>query len=414
MLEDIPTLLPDLKELYEHLHANPELSFFEHQTAKLLAERLDALGYDVTTEVGATGVVAILENGAGPFVLLRADIDALPVREETGLPYASTVRAVGLDGIEQPVAHACGHDMHATWMIGVATLLATHRDRWQGKVMILLQPAEELGVGARAMVEDGLFERFGTPDIGLGQHVAPAPAGWVLHRAGPVMSASDALEIVLHGRGAHGSAPQNSVDPVVMAASTVMRLQTIVSREVAATETAVVTVGTLHAGTKENIISDKATMTLSIRTFEDHVRERVLGAVTRIVEGEAAAAGAPKPPVVRSLGSFPMLVNDVEATGVVAEALTKALGSDRVIEGPQVPASEDFGVLGDEGGFPSVFWFVGGADPDTFFAALAAGRVNEDIPSNHSPHYAPIQDPTIAAGIEAMITSAMCWLAPTP
>jgi amidohydrolase len=412
MLEDIPALLPDLKALYEDLHANPELSFCEHRTAKILGERLEVLGYEVTSEVGATGVVAIMENGDGPYVLLRADIDALPVREDTGLPYASTVTGVAHDGREHPVAHACGHDMHATWMIGVATLLATHRDEWQGKVMLLLQPAEELGEGARAMIGDGLFERFGTPDIGLGQHVAPAPAGWILHRAGPVMSASDALRVVLHGRGAHGSAPQSSVDPVVMAASTVMRLQTIVSREVAATETAVVTVGTLHAGTKENIISDHASMTLSIRTFDPRVREHVLGAVTRIVEGEAAAAGAPRPPEITSFGSFPMLSNDIDATDRVVIALTEALGSNRVIEGPLVPASEDFGIFGEQGGFPSVFWFVGGADPDTFFAALAAGRVNEDIASNHSPYYAPVQDPTIAAGIEAMITAARCWLAP--
>jgi len=303
--------------------------------------------------------------------------------------------------------------MHATWMIGVATLLATHRDEWQGTVMLLLQPAEELGAGATAMIDDGLFERFGTPDVALGQHVAPAPAGWVLYRSGPVMSASDALKIVMHGRGAHGSAPQQSVDPVVMAASTVMRLQTIVSREVAATETAVVTVGTLHAGTKENIISDRASMTLSIRTFDPPVRERVLKAVTRIVEGEAAAAGAPKPPEITSFGSFPMLSNDVAATDVVSAALIEALGSDRVIEGPLVTASEDFGIFGTRGGFPSVFWFVGGGDPDRFFKALAEGRVNEDIPSNHSPHFAPVQDPTIAAGIEAMITAARCWLVPS-
>ena len=413
MLEDIPALLPDLRALYEDLHANPELSFCEHRTARVLAERLEGLGYEVTTEVGTTGVVAMLTNGDGPMVLLRADIDALPVLEDTGLPYASTVRAAGVDGREQPVAHACGHDMHATWMIGVATLLATHRDQWQGTVMLLLQPAEEVGAGAAAMVDDGLFERFGTPDVALGQHVAPAPAGLVLYRSGPVMSASDALKIVLHGRGAHGSAPQQSVDPVVMAASTVMRLQTIVSREVAATETAVVTVGTLHAGTKENIISDRASMTLSIRTFDPPVRERVLGAVTRIVEGEAAAAGAPEPPEITSIGSFPMLTNDAAATDVVSAALIGALGADRVIEGPLVTASEDFGIFGTRGGFPSVFWFVGGADPERFFAALAAGRVNEDIPSNHSPHYAPVQDPTIAAGIEAMITAARCWLTPT-
>lgn len=209
----MPALLDDLTALYQDLHAHPELSFCEERTAGVLADRLEALGYDVTRGVGRTGVVAILENGAGPYVLLRADIDALPVEEATGLPYASTARGVNHEGVEYPVAHACGHDMHAAWMIGAATVLADHRDAWAGKVMIVLQPAEELGAGAEAMVDDGLFERFGTPDVALGQHVGPAPAGWVAHRSGPMMAGSDSLKVTLHGRGAHGSRPSSPSTP---------------------------------------------------------------------------------------------------------------------------------------------------------------------------------------------------------
>jgi amidohydrolase len=406
-----PELIPSLRALYEDLHANPELSFAEVRTAAVLAERLEALGYAVTTGVGGTGVVAVMENGDGPCVLLRADIDALPVAEATGLPYASTVVTRGADGKEVPVAHACGHDMHATWLVGVATVLASHRDTWAGRVMLVAQPAEEVGGGAAAMIDDGLYERFGTPDVALGQHVAPAPAGWLLFRSGPVMSASDSVRITLHGRGGHGSRPESTVDPAIMAASTIMKLQTVVSREIPATETAVVTVGTVHVGTKENIISDRAELGLSVRTFNPAVRERVLAAISRIAHGEAHACGAPKDPEVTTLYSFPVLVNDDAATKRVAQAFVERFGADRAMEGPLVTASEDFGIFGDRGGFPSVFWFVGGADPDTWLKAFAAGTLDTDVPSNHSPFYAPVQDPTIAAGIEAMLTAAMCWLA---
>jgi len=296
MLQDIPSLLPELREFYEDLHRHPELSFAEVRTSGIMAQRLSDLGFEVTTGVGRTGVVATLDNGAGHTVLLRADIDALPVKEATGLSYASTATGIDSDGAEVPVAHACGHDMHATWLIGAATQLVKHRDAWQGKVILAVQPAEEIGGGATAMIDDGLFERFGTPDVALGQHVTPAPAGWVLFRPGPVMTASDALKIVMHGRGAHGSAPEQSVDPVVMAASTIMKLQTVVSRNIAATDSAVVTVGTMRAGTKENIISDHAELTLSVRTFESSVREKVLSAISRIARGEADACGAEQPP----------------------------------------------------------------------------------------------------------------------
>jgi hippurate hydrolase len=346
-------------------------------------------------------------------VLLRADVDALPVEEATGLPYASTVRATGLDGTEVPVAHACGHDMHAAWMIGVATVLARHPEAWSGRVMIVLQPAEELGMGAEAMVDDGLFERFGTPDVGLGQHVGPAPAGWILHRSGPVMAGADALKVTLHGRGGHGASPHTTVDPIVMAAATVMKLQTVVSRTLEPTDVAVVTVGQLHAGTKENIIPDKAELGLSIRHFEPTVREKVMAAVERIAKGEAQAAGAPKDPGVELLYGFPPLVNDADTVTTVNAAHLAHFGADRVMEAPLVPASEDFGRFAARGGFPSAFWFVGGADVDLWTKAFAAGTLHEDIPSNHSPFYAPVQEPTLTTGIEAMVTAAGCWLRPS-
>ena len=413
MFSTIPSLLPDLKALYEDLHAHPELSFAEHRTAAILAERLTALGYEVTTGVGGTGVVAMLTNGAGPLVLIRADIDALPLKEETGLSYASSVVSVNDDGETVPVAHACGHDMHATWLIGTATVLATHRDSWSGRVMLLVQPAEELGTGAVAMIEDDLFKRFGTPDVALGQHLAPAPAGWVLHRSGPVMAATDSVRIVLHGRGGHGSAPQTTIDPVVMAASTVMKLQTLVSRTVAPTDTAVVTVGSLHAGTRENIIGPSAELKLSIRTFEPSVRDRVLSGITRIAEGESASYGATIPPEVETLLSLPTTKNDPEATEAVAAAFLDHFGPERAMEGPVATGSEDFGFFAIRGGFPSVFWFVGGTDAELWGKAFAAGRLEEDVPYNHSPAFAPVQDPTIQAGIEAMVTAACCWLTPT-
>ncbi|MCB0970756.1 MAG: amidohydrolase [Acidimicrobiales bacterium] len=411
---DIAEVSPGLSEVYEDLHAHPELSFAEHRTAAVAADRLDALGYEVTSGIGGTGVVATMRGtaagGDGPTVLLRADMDALPVEEATGLPYASTVRTTDANGREVPVAHACGHDLHTTWLLGIADLLANTRASWSGQAMLVFQPAEELGGGAAAMCDDGLFERFGTPAVGLGQHVGPAPAGWLLYRPGTTMAASDALDIVLHGRGGHGSAPETTVDPVVMAAATIMRLQGVVAREVGATESAVVTVGSVHAGTKENIIGDRAELGLSIRTFDDGVRARVLEAIERIVHGEAHAAGAPRPPEITSRYSFPALVNDPATTDALEGAFRAHLPADRLLPAPLIPASEDFGVFGERGGFPSTFWFVGGADADTYLAALAAGRLAQDIPSNHSPEFAPVQHPTLEAGLEAMYLAARHWL----
>jgi len=412
MLDSIPALIADLEGLYEDLHAHPELSFAEHRTATILADRLQALGYEVTRGIGGTGVVATLSNGEGLTVLLRADIDALPVREATGLAYASSAMAVNDDGESVPVAHACGHDMHATWLIGAATVFAGHLDEWQGRLLLVVQPAEEIGTGADAMIDDGLYERFGTPTVALGQHVVPSPAGTVLHRSGPIMAASDALRITLHGHGGHGSSPHTTVDPVVMAASTVMKLQTIVSRGIDPGATAVVTVGTLHAGTKENIIPDTAVLTLSVRTFEPAVRDRVLASIERIAAGEAASYGAPTPPDVDTLYSFPATENDPSATAIVAAAFDAHFGAERSMQAPMATGSEDFGMFGRRGGYPSVFWFVGGTDPNLWDQAVAAGRVESDIAFNHAPAFAPVQHPTMEVGIEAMITAAQCWLAP--
>ncbi|SDH57431.1 hippurate hydrolase [Sinosporangium album] len=414
MLPDVPELLPALVELYKDLHAHPELSFAEHRTAAVVAEWLDTLGCEVTTGVGRTGVVGVLRNGDGPTVMLRADFDALPVAEATGLPYRSVATAVDADGQTVPVMHACGHDMHVVWLLGATAVLAADPDAWSGTVLLVFQPAEEVGAGADAMVDDGLFERFGTPVVALGQHVIAGPAGTVLYRPGVAMAASDSLKVRLIGRGGHGSRPETTVDPVVMAASAVMRLQTVVSREVAPTDTAVVTVGSMRAGTKANIIPGEAELRLSIRTFEPSVRERVMAAVERVLEGEAVSAGAPERPEISTLYSFQRVENDVEATGRVAAALREAFGPERVVEVPAVTGSEDFGVFGRRGGFPSVFWWIGGSDPEAYALAEKAGRVAQDIPNNHSPYFAPVLDPTLAAGVEAMTAAALSWLAVRP
>lgn len=398
--------LAELTDLYEDLHAHPELSFQEHRTADIAAAHLRESGYEVTEGVGRTGLVGVLHNGDGPTVLLRADMDALPVTEATGLPYASTVRATDASGADVGVAHACGHDMHVTWLLGATRALARSKDRWAGTILAVVQPAEELGAGAKAMLDDGFLERFGTPDVCLGQHVAPAPAGWVLTRGGTAMAGSDSLEITLHGRGGHGSMPELTIDPAVLAASTIMKLQTITSRGKAAHDPAVVTVGRVQVGTKENIIADRAELGLSIRTYDERMRMKILDAVERICHGEAASFGAPEP-TIESTYAFPPLVNDPEATERVAGAFTRAFGSERAMEGPQALGSEDFSFFGTAAGCPSVFWFTGGHDPDAWMEALRSGRLAEDVPFNHSPLFAPVQDPTIRHGIECLLVATM-------
>jgi amidohydrolase len=400
MLDDLPDLLPQLTDLYQDLHRHPELSFAEHHTAARVAAWLRDIGCETAEGIGGTGVVGVLGDGDGPTVLLRADMDALPMDELTGLPYAS----------ENPgVAHSCGHDLHVTWLIGAATLLARRAKAWSGRLLLVFQPGEEVGGGASAMADDGLFDRFPSPLVALGQHVGPGPAGTIGYRPGAAMAAADALRIQLRGKGGHGSRPEAAVDPVVLAAAIIMRLQTVVSREVAASEAAVVTVGSIHAGTKENIIPASAELGVSLRSFEPLVRARALAAIERIVSGEAIASGAPDP-VIELLYSFPTLVNDPSVTETVVAAFRGRFGADRVTLRPPVPASEDFGLLGSRGGIPYTYWFVGGTDPVAHANAQAADRVAEDIPGNHSPYFAPTLDPSLRTGIETMVTAALAWL----
>src|SRR3954453_10504866 len=353
-LAPLDGMMAGLEDLYRDVHAHPELSMQERRTAAKAAERLQAAGYEVTTGGGGTGVVGVLSKGEGPTVMLRADMDALPVKEATALPYASTATATDPDGNEVPVMHACGHDMHVTWLAGATALLAAARDAWRGTVLAVFQPAEETAQGARAMIDDGLFERFARPQVILGQHVMPGPAGAIGYRAGTTQAAADSLEVRLFGRGAHGSMPESSVDPVVMAAATVLRLQTIVSREVAAGQAAVVTIGALQAGTKDNVIPDEVLLKLNVRAFDERVRTRVLDAIRRIVEAEAAASGAPRPPEITMTEHYPLTVNDPGRTARVAAALRAQFGEEAVRElAAPVSASEDFGSFGTEWGVPS-------------------------------------------------------------
>lgn len=405
----IQAMLPDLEDLYKDVHSHPELSMQEERTAALAADHLRAAGFDVTTGVGHTGVVGILRNGEGPTVMLRADMDALPVEEATGLPYASKVTATDRAGNTVPVSHMCGHDMHVTWLAGATRVLAEARSAWRGTLMAVFQPGEETAEGAKAMISDGLFQRFPKPDVVFGQHVMVGPAGAVAGRPGAITSAADSLQIRLFGRGAHGSMPQASIDPVVMAAATVMRLQGIVSREVAAAEAAVVTVGALQAGTKENVIPDEAIIKLNVRTFDEGVRSRVLAAIERIVNAEAAASGAPRKPEITTLDHYPLNMNDRDASKRLVDAFRAHFGSERVRETGPAPASEDFGSFGSDWHTPSVFWFVGGTDPELYATAKAANRLN-DLPVNHSPKFAPVLHPTLQTGVETLVVAARTWM----
>lgn len=390
-----------IRETYTELHRHPELSLEEHATAEVVEARLTASGYAVS-RVGGTGVVGVLENGAGPTVLARADMDALPVTEATGLPYASTVAGA---------MHACGHDVHVSALLGAAKLMAEGRGAWSGTYVALFQPAEEIGAGSQKMVDDGLVTKVPRPDVALAQHVMPLPAGTVATTDGPVLSAADSLRITVHGKGAHGSMPHMSVDPVVLAASIVLRLQTVVSREVKPGEFAVVTVGALNAGTTSNIIPDRATLLLNIRTYDDRVRARVLAAIERIVRGECSTAGSPREPQFEYYDQFPLTSNDSAVTARVRAAFVAHFGADAVQTAKPGTASEDFSRIPDAFGVPYTFWLIGGADAEAYRTAAANGTVARDIPANHSPFFAPVIDPALSVGVRAHVVAALSYLA---
>ncbi|MHC1562536.1 amidohydrolase [Actinomycetospora sp. C-140] len=399
------------ESLYRDLHQHPELSHAEQRTAAAVAKQLETSGFDVTTGVGGTGVVGVLRHGEGACVLLRADMDALPVRETTGLSYASTETVDDASGASTPVAHACGHDMHTTCLLGAADLLAAGRDHWTGTLAVVFQPAEETGDGAEGMVSDGLRERLPAVDVALAQHVVPMPAGLVATRPGPSFAAADSMRITVYGRGGHGSMPHVTVDPVVLAAAIVMRLQTLVAREIEPGEPAVVTVGSIEAGTKSNIIPDRAVLELNIRTYDAQVRENLLAAIHRVVAAECAASNSPREPEFELYDRFPLTTNDAAVTARVAAAFRDAFG-DRAQPAPRATASEDFSDIPNGLDVPYTYWVFGGVDPQRFSDAEKAGRIAQDIPANHSPDFAPVIQPTLDTGTQTMVTAALAWLAP--
>src|SRR6267142_471323 len=393
---EIDAYYPELKTLYEDIHRNPELGFQEVQTAAKLAARLKALGFEVTAGVGRTGIVGLLKNGAGPVVMLRTELDALPVAEKTGAPFASTVVTKNLAGATVPVMHACGHDLHMTAWIGTARWMADHRQQWHGTLMLVGQPAEETSGGAEAMLKDGLFERFPKPDYVIGLHDDDTmPSGTIGFHPGPFRAISVSPAVTLYGRGGHGAMPYNTIDPVVMAARTVTALQTIVSRENNPMDPVVLTIGTIHGGTQANVIPDEVTLGLNIRTYSEETQARVLAAVARIVKGEAAAAGAPREPTITRPEAGHVVVNDPALTRRVAAALQKAIGAQTVVEMPAKMTSEDFAEFG-RAGVPSVLLHIGAVNA----AKLAESRrTGIPVPAPHSPEWLPDLEPTLKAAV---------------
>ncbi len=387
-----------MHELYRHLHAHPELSMQEHATATLIEQRLTALGIE-NFRCGGTGVVGVLRNGDGPTVAFRADTDGLPLAEDTGLDYASTATGQLEDGTEVPVMHGCGHDTHVAVLLTAAELLTGAREAWAGTVVLVFQPGEETAAGAKAMLEDGLWGKAPVPEVVYGQHVMPGRAGTVSYASGDTMAMADSWKVTLHGKGSHGSQPQDSTDPIVLGAHIITRLQTIVSREIDPRRPAVVTVGTFHGGLKENIIPATAEFTLNVRTVDPAIRDHVLGALRRIISAEAAASGAPEP-TVEEISTFPRNYNDPETTAALVARFREVLGAENVVEIEPPMGSEDFGALGAAIGVPSVFWMFGGHD-----AATLEG--DGPVPVNHSPFFAPVIEPTLSTGVQAALTAIL-------
>ena len=411
VLADLTTTSRWQEDVYKQLHANPELSFQETETAALAAAKLKEFGYEVVEGIGRTGVVGVLRNGEGETVLARADMDALPVKENTGLPYASTRTAPDAAGKTVNVAHACGHDAHVTCLLGAAELLAKSRTSWDGTFIALFQPAEEVAGGAQAMVDDGLRERIPKPDVAFGQHVLAYPAGKIGTHVGSVLSAGDSIRITLHGKGSHGSMPHNSVDPVVLAAMVVLRLQTIVSRETKPGEFAVLTVGSSVAGSKSNIIADHAVLLVNLRTYDMAVRQRMIDSIERMVRAECEASGSPRPPEFEYYDQYPLTTNDSGVTAKITAAFQSHFGSDTVFDLGRATASEDFSHIPDALGTPYSYWGVGCVDAEKYDRALKAGRVEQDIPVNHSEFFAPVIEPTLSVGTQALVVAALTYLA---
>jgi len=398
------TELPELVALYQHLHRNPELSLQEHETAERIARELEAIGAEVTTGVGGTGVVGVLENGDGPTLLLRTDLDALPIVEETGLPYASTKTVTNEDGETVGVMHACGHDVHMTVFVGAARWLAEHQDRWSGTIVFIGQPAEERGLGARAMLADGLYERFPKPDYALALHVAAnAPAGVIAYRAGPALAAVSSVDVLVRGQGGHGAYPQDTVDPIVLGSMLVIDLQTIVSREIAPIDPAVLTVGSFQGGSKHNIIPDEARLQLTLRSYKSEVMDQLIAGIRRRAEKLAEAHGAPEPTVEVS-EQIPPTVNDPDLVNRLVPVLKEAIGAERVVETEPVMGGEDFGLYSRDGEIPAFMFWLGAVPQSKYEASL---KPNADpLPSLHSPLFAPDAPSAISTGIQAMTASA--------
>ncbi|SEO64532.1 hippurate hydrolase [Actinacidiphila rubida] len=412
-LPGLADVLGPAAELYLDVHRHPELSGVEARTAGRFAERLASDGYEVTRGVGGHGVVGVLRNGPGPVVLLRAELDALPVREDTGLPYASAVTA------PRPVMHACGHDMHLACLSGAAALLSRTASGWSGTLVVVGQPAEETLTGAAAMLADGLYRRFPAPGVVLAQHTVPLPAGMVAHGDGPVLAAGATVEVVLHGRGGHAGAPQLAVDPVVAAAALVLRLQTVVSRETGPGEPLVLTVGRLHAGGAGNVIPDRAELEVTLRAFAPETLDRALAAVHRIVHAEAAASGSGRAPGIRVVNRSGTTVNDPEAATAVRRAHEDAFGAGRVARWQPSTATEDFPLLGPAGrdlhgvaGIRTCYWMLGAVGPEQWAAAgaTAAERLAA-VPGNHSPRFRPHVGLTLRTGVRALSAAALTHLA---
>ena len=400
----IDAVYPQVETLYLDLHRNPELSFHEEKTAAKIADQLRKLGYDVTTGVGGNGVVGVFKNGAGPVVMLRAELDALPVPEKTGLPYASHVTTHDDRGVEVPVMHACGHDLHMAVGIGTAALLVQNKDHWHGTFIYVGQPAEERIGGATAMIKDGLYTRFPKPDFAFAVHDSNLfAAGKVGYTPGFSASNADSVTVTVYGVGGHGSAPQIAVDPIVIAARMIVSWQTIVSRETDPQDPAVITVGTIHGGTKNNIIPDEVVMQLTVRSYKDEVRKHLLAAIERIADAEAAAAGAPKKPLVEHVEGVGAVYNDPAATGRVAERLKQLMGESNVEMARPIMASDDFAEY-RAAGVPSVMLELGAVNPEKSAEAIKTG---EKLPGPHSPYFAPDREPTLKTGIEVEMAAIL-------